>query len=128
MKLQPADIRLKWDWMRPKIEEMFKGTRDRPEELYAACRYGHACLYVSDDCFAVIEPTLDRNTGETIAFVWAFWCQTGNATERYSPELIEIAKSGGAVRLVGSTAHEALGNHYERQGYARALTTYERSI
>lgn len=128
MKLQPADIRIKWDWMRPKIEEMFKGTRDRPEELYAACRYGHACLYVSDDCFAVIEPTLDRNTGETVAFVWAIWGSSGNTMSRYMPELERIAREGGAVRLAGNTVHDEIANHFSRLGYVKAMTAFERSI
>jgi hypothetical protein len=128
VKLQPADIRLKWDWIKPKLEAMFAGSRERPEELYAACRYGHATLYTSDDAFVVFEPQIDRSTGETAAFVWAFWCDTGSAVERYTPQLIEIAKSGGAARLVGVTFHDALARHYEAQGYVKASTTHERSI
>lgn len=127
-KLQPTDIREKWDWMRPKVEAMFSGTRDRPEELYAACRYGHACLYVSDDCFVVIEPQADRNTGQTEAFIWAIWSDADNAMQSYMPELEAIARAGGAVRIKGNTVHEAISRHFEALGYTKAMTAFERSI
>ena len=128
MKLRPADIRIKWDWMRPKIEEMFKGIRDRPEEIYASCRFGSAALYVSDDAFIVLEPQTNQATGELEAFIRAAWCVSGDAFGAYMEQVIEIAKSGGAVRLVGSTPHESLGAHYEKQGFRRVHTVYEWSI
>jgi hypothetical protein len=128
VKLQPADIRLKWDWIKPKLGQMFAGSRERPEEVYAACRYGHAALYASDDCFVVIEPRVDRNTGETEAFVLATWCDTGNAVARYFDEVAEIARSGGAVRVVGVSRHDALCAHYEKHCGKKVMTIYERSI
>lgn len=126
MKLQTADIRLYWSRIKQQAIDI-AGDDEPVEELYAACRYGRASLYVSDDCWVVLRPYVDPYKGVKKCLVWAMYCDGGDAVERYVPQLIEIAKSGNAVSLTMES---------QRRGWERRLagtwktktTTYELEI
>ncbi len=99
MTLTPADIRVEW----PRIAAQVRGACGSypAEEVYAACRYGTAHLYVCDDGWCVLEGYTRDDTGELeVLVLLAYGKSSISMLDAYGSEIEEIARNYGAKTLV----------------------------
>lgn len=125
MKLQIADIRLKWDEIKAHVAALCEGHPERPEDIYAACVYGKASLLMCEDGYAICKLSECKYTGETIMWVWQASASIYGAIEKYLPELERFARENGAVVMQHSS--QRLG--WQRlHGWKASHTVYERRL
>lgn len=99
MKLQPADIRREWPRIKPAVIEACGSFPY--EEVYAACRYGQAALYVCPEGFCVLEQyTAVSDGAPEMNVLLAHAHGEGSMLDAYAGELAEIGRQNGADRVV----------------------------
>lgn len=125
-KLTPARIHDHWDDISLRVAECLAGDDDRPEDVYAACSYGDAHLYMADDGFAVLRKRQTRRGIELR--VWCAHCRgEQGALDRYDGEIKRLAREIGARAAVFET-HRLGFDRALPDGWKRVTTTYEMEI
>lgn len=129
MRLNRVEIEPYWDAIKESVSNLVKGSHARAEDVYAACKYGHAHLFISEDVYIVFQEQNHQMDHEKELFIWLAE-RLNNKTNimyDYQEEVIEIARGVGAKRIVFLTT---------RPGFLKALpsgwrmryTTYELEI
>lgn len=126
--VNPSELHDIWPLIRRGLEIVAKKSEADwiPEDIYMALRQGKSTLHIDYngdeyDGFVVITETPDYH-GLTL-YIWAAYCVTHNAIDRYLPTIKEMARSVGAKKIrFGSP----------RKGWAKrfkAITTiYEEEV
>lgn len=129
MRLNRVDIEPYWDAIKESVSNIVRGTHAKPEDVYAACKYGHAHLFISEDVYIVFQEQNHPLDHEKELFIWIAERLNNkvNIMHDYQEEVINIAKCVGAKRITFLTT---------RPGFLKALpsgwrlrqTTYELEI
>lgn len=123
MTLRIADIRVEWDRIKSDVSEVLHG--ERPEDVYAACRFGRASLVMADDgAFCVCRTEVDGFTGETVCWVWVLHGPPGTL-RRNLDDFDDLARKNGAVVMRQASRIEAWSN---MPGWVKGDTIYERRL
>lgn len=121
--IAPADVRQYWE----RIKEGLAVVRKRgpvnwiDEDVYANLKAGSAQLFITEDTFVICYP--ERMHDGMSLHIWIAYSTHGNAVETYEPQLIEIAKGFGAIRLKCESAR-----NWEPKGYIPVSTIYYKDI
>lgn len=129
MKLLSQPIEQNWDKIKDLVTTVIEGTRCRPEDIYAACRYGHAHLFMSDDGFMILQEQTHVMDKAKVLYIWVahrFDNKVGLINE-YKDEVLEIAKSIGAKRISFSTTRLGFSKVVP-EGYRVSDIIYEMEI
>ena len=128
MRLRPAYIRSHWGWVQEGLREVkaLRGGTWRPEDIYAECVNKDAFLWISDDTFVILKPTVDDYSGERILMVWMAW---GKSKEdlmvKYQEQIVEIAKDQGFEKLQFYRHAKCFVEH---KGWTKTYTIYEMEL
>jgi len=101
LNLQLTDITQCWSKIRPHIARTYErfGWSELPEDLYSTCRTGFAQVYTNDDDFVIVQTKVDELFGTRTLYIIFAHCSSGDALEYLENDLIEIAKTTGAIKL-----------------------------
>lgn len=115
IKLEPCNIRLVWDEIRPGLEEIKRtwplSSDWRPEDVYAACVAGEAVLYNTDDGFAVCTLETNQYTNESELHIWIAYSpddKRGGMLRKYLPSFIDVARRFECSAVTTRSSHPAL--------------------
>ncbi len=123
--IRVADIRLEWDRIKDAVASICHAGQDRPEDVYAACKFGHASLLVTDDAFAICFVETNKNTGIKQMMIWKAHGDIYGAMERHQPELDAMAKEQGCTSILIGSPRAAWR---KIAGWTEELTYYRRAI
>lgn len=125
--LTQVDIRQVWDTVRPQLEYVkeIRGGTWRPEDVYAACVYGVADLYVDDKGFVILRPMVDDYSRERFLLVWMAYGEGYDFMDRNQAQVVALARANGFTKL--QFWRKARGN-YESKGFHKEFTIYEMEL
>src|SRR5882762_4892670 len=113
MRLVRVEIQPNWERIKSYVEGLVSGTHSIVEDVYAACKYGHAHLFMSEDGFVILQEQIHPMDKEKELLVWlGQMFDNRNMFISYESEIREIAKEIGVKRVVFFTT---------RSGFARVL-------
>ena len=125
-ELTSSDIKEEWHWVKPGIEEINENDPDPqqiPEDVYAACKYGLAKLFVMGDneLFVVLTEIPETETDISLS-IWYFWvspkCRGSKKAREFFPGLTKYAEENGYKSIQFETAHFKLAEYAVRDfGY-----------
>ena len=126
MTIYLADIRQKWDFVRPGLERMCErmDTGWRPEDVYADCKHGVAWLYLAegDEGFMVVREHINMHSAERSMYVWVMYAYEGeNAIDRYMPDLDKLARENGYTKVIMDSPRRGW---QRKEGWKEQMTTY----
>jgi len=111
-----VDVRKEWSRVLPWIMEIRTklGTHWRAEDVYAACRYGDAVMFVDPDVEGVLVVRIieDPHTAEKILFVWIAYCKELPPQEVFASWLEDAARGEGCSAI----EFESPRKGFERRG------------
>ena len=129
--INPMDVRLIWDDIRPGVEEIHRNLpwKDwRPEDVYASCLALETVVFVPEgahpsDQFVVARITKCPRTSEKTMFFWLAFNSTGDAdlAGKMHEGLEEAAIKSGCSAVEFITAHDKIVNHGKRFGYDKVM-------
>ncbi len=81
-----------------------------PEDVYVSLKSGQSQLFLLEDGFVVLYPRASWDGNEL--FLWCAYSEEGDAVEKYEPQLMELAKTLNARRLVFESPRNWKGHGY----------------
>lgn len=122
-----VDIRDVWDDIRPGLERTKSkiGAPWRPEDVYAACLSGTACLYTGETGFVVAQPKADPFNGKPELFIWIAFASGDGNIERFQEAVDDLAKDHDFTKLTMWTNRPG----FDRvPGWTQIAAVYERTL
>lgn len=110
--LKPADIRQHWDAVKGPIADIMAGDGERPEDVYAECRFRRAFFYTCEHGFVLLKKYQREDTGAVEVLIWIAYGEGHDLIALYMPQLEQMARAEGAETLTLRT---------RRKGFSRAL-------
>ena len=119
----PSDLRKHWDRIKEGLQTLHKRFKTTwiDEDVYSSLKTGSASLYVTDDTFVILYP--EKMTDGLALHIWIAYSTNGNAVETYEPQLIEMAKNIGAIRLKLESPR-----NWACKGYEAVATIFHKEI
>lgn len=125
--LSLANIRDCWEDILPGLWQVKAKTQApwRPEDIYAACVSGQACLYRADPGFIVVQADKDRLTGEPQLLVWVAYAEGEGNIEQFQEEVDDLAREHEYRKLVMWSNRPGWA---KVPGWTLAAQVYERKL
>lgn len=92
-----------------------------PEDVYVSLVSGKSQLFLLDNGFVIVYVRKTWDGDEL--FVWCAYSDDGDAIEKYEPDVMELAKKAGAIRI----AFESPRN-WRNHGYTPIATIYVKEV
>ena len=119
-----SDIKKEWDWVKVGLEEINARDPDpkqTPEDVYAACRYGRAKLFIMDNKQLFVVLSEFRESDEIIHLV-VWYCWASNRGQKkmktWLPDVEKYAKENGYTSVMCESAHIGIAEYaIDHHGY-----------
>jgi hypothetical protein len=96
-------------------------------DVYDACREGRAALFMHGDDFCVLQHQTNP-AGELELFIWITYAKGKSAQEYYLPEIKEIARKIGAVRLETASPRPGFERRAKKTGWKLVTKVYQMEV
>lgn len=131
--LYSPDIRDVWDVIVDGLREVKEKTDAewRPEDIYHSVLSGKSFLFMDSsdaESFVVLSEYKHSYLGERVLVCDIAWNKTGDAIDRYQPQLEEIALEAGAKYLEFSSPRIGFKKVAEKHGYDTVCTIYRKPL
>jgi hypothetical protein len=129
MALEIRDIKQEWERVRPGLAHVARVCRTcwSPADVYDACRQGRAVLFMEGSDFCVLQHQTNA-AGERELFVWITYAAGNRAQEYYLPQIKEIARKLGAVRLETASPRPGFERRAAATGWKLVTKVYQMEV